>query len=353
MAGRTPDRKGAHVRISLEERVESRSPAGFDDVRLLHNPLPELGLGDIELGVRFLGKRLAAPLVITAMTGGFKQAGKINKEIAAAAEAEGIAFGLGSQRAMIEQPSLAGTYYVRDAAPKTLVLGNIGAAQLKEFPLEKIEWAVAKSEVDALAIHLNPLQEAVQREGDKDFGGCLKVIERACEKLSIPVIAKETGAGIPAEAALRLQEAGVKAVDVSGLGGTSWALVEGYRSPHITGFDDWGIPTVVCIAEAARALVIPVIGSGGVRSGLDAAKCIALGAALAGASLPFLKAWNKGGAEGVRSLAGLWKRQLRTAMLLTGSRDLEGLRKTRVLVSGKSAELLRARGIEPREYGMR
>ncbi|MEM4389213.1 MAG: type 2 isopentenyl-diphosphate Delta-isomerase [Candidatus Micrarchaeia archaeon] len=350
---RIADRKGAHIKIALKRKVESRSPPGFDDVRLLHNPLPELGFGDIELGMRFLEKKLAAPLIITAMTGGFRQAAKINKDIASAAEAEGIAFSLGSQRAMIEQPSLADTYYVRDVAPKALVLGNIGIAQLRKLPLEKIEWAVAKAEVDALAVHLNPLQEAIQREGDKDFAGCLRAIERVCEKLSVPVIAKETGAGIPAEVALRLQEAGVKAVDVAGLGGTSWALVESYRSPHITGFDDWGIPTVACLVEVARALVIPVIGSGGVRSGLDAAKCIALGATLAGASLPFLTAWSQGGTAGVRALIGMWKSQLRTAMLLTGSRTLDDLRRARVLISGLSAELLRARGIEPREYGMR
>jgi len=351
MASRTSNRKGAHVRIALEKNVESLSGAGFDDVRLLHNPLPELGLNDIDLNTRFLGKRLAAPLLITAMTGGFREAGRINREIAAAAEGEGVAFGLGSQRAMIEQPSLAGTYYVRDVAPRALLIGNIGAVQLKEFPLEKIEWAISKSEVDALAVHLNPLQEAVQRGGDKDFKGCLRAIERACERLSVPVIAKETGAGIPAEAALRLQEAGVKAIDVSGLGGTSWAIVEGYRSPAITGFDDWGIPTVACIAEVAREVVVPVIGSGGVRTGIDAAKSIALGAALAGASLPFLKAWRKGG--GVGSLISVWKKQLKTSMLLTGSKDIEGLRKARVLITGKSAELLRARGIEPEEYGMR
>jgi len=346
----TERRKGSHIDVCLRQKVEARDKAtGFEDVEFIHNALPEMDFRRIDTTTPFLGKKLKAPLMIEAITGGFERGGEINRALAAAAQDNGIALGLGSQRAMLEDIALSSTYKVRDVAPDAFIVGNIGVAQLRKYDAQKIAWALKAVDADALAVHLNPLQELVQPEGDRNFDGCLKLIEKLCEELPISIIAKETGAGISPEAAVRLEEAGVAAIDVSGAGGTSWCGVELLRSGKANDglFWDWGIPTAVSTALAAKAVKVPVISSGGVRSGVDVAKGIALGASLGGAALPFLKAWGKGGSKAVSKLAGTWVSELKMAMALTGSRNVHELRKAQVLISGKTADSLCAYGCFP------
>lgn len=279
------------------------------------------------------------------MTGGYPGAEKINLSLAAAAEKERLALGLGSQRAMIEKPELASTYKVRKAAPSIPLIGNIGACQLASYGVKKVREMLDSVEADALAIHLNPLQEVVQPEGDKKFSGILSQIGIFCRELGLPVIVKETGAGISGKSALELRRAGVKMVDVSGSGGTSWSKTEYLRSGEAPTFADWGNPTCGCIASCSY--VIETIGSGGVRDGLDAAKCIALGASFAGAALPFLRA-KEPAAE-----AAKWKRDLKIAMLLSGSRNVWQLKKARLVVTGRTAEAMERLGIDPGKYARR
>ncbi len=334
MMGHTKKRKTEHVDIVLKKNVQYRNGAGFEEVMLMHKAVPELDFDKVDTKTEFLGKKLEAPLIIEAMTGGYPEAGKINKDLAEIAEKEGIAFGLGSQRAMIEEPSLAKTYYVRDVAPSIPIIANIGAYQLKKYPFEKIERLVSSVEADALAVHLNPLQEIIQPEGDRDFSVILDAIRITCGKLSVPVIAKETGAGIGSDAAKKLKDAGVEYIDVAGAGGTSWSAIEYERGGGVPGFADWGIPTVSCII--ADRGILPLIASGGIRSGIDAAKAIALGAELAGAAQPFLRAYAKGklGKE-----IALWKEQLKVCMFLTGSKDISSLKKAKIFVPAEIREM--------------
>src|SRR3989338_4398320 len=270
--GQTESRKKDHVDIVLKKDVQYAKQTGFEEIDFLHCALPECDFNKIDLSCRFLGKRLNAPLLITGMTGGYKDAERINKGLAAAAEKYKLAFGVGSQRAMIENPDLKRTYYVRDVAPSVPILANLGGVQLRKYSMDKIASLISIMEADALAVHLNPLQEIIQPEGDRDFTGVLSAIRKACVELGVPVIVKETGAGISSEAALKLKEAGVAYIDVSGSGGTSWSKVEYMRKGAIPGFENWGVPTVEAIMECKG--ILPLIGSGGVRNGIDAAKCI-------------------------------------------------------------------------------
>jgi isopentenyl-diphosphate delta-isomerase len=259
------------------------------------------------------------------MTGGYQDAQKINRELAAAAQAHGLAFGVGSQRAMIEKPELARTYRVRDVAPDIPLLSNIGAFQLKKYKPGQIEGLVQSIEADILAIHLNPLQEAIQPEGDTDFSGILAAIERTCSALAVPVLVKETGAGISQDVALKLKAAGVKYLDVSGAGGTSWSKVEYYRKGEVPGFSDWGIPTVEAILQCRG--VLPLVASGGIRDGIDGAKAIALGADMCGAAYPFIKAQMEGKLDRYIST---FTRQMRLCAFLTGSGSIESLKKAKL-----------------------
>ncbi len=327
-------RKAQHVKIALEREVEARGvSSGFESVRFAHRALPEIDFDAIDTSATFLGKKLQAPFMITATTGGFEGAEKINREIAAACEQEGVAFGLGSQRAMIENPKLESSFRVRSVAPSILLCGNLGAAQLSHYPCKSVSHALKEVGADALCVHLNALQEAVQPEGDKNWEGCLSAIERACGELGFPIIAKETGAGISGETARELANAGVKAIDVSGVGGTTWSGVESYRgAPKIGGtFWDWGLSTLESLRECREATKLPLIASGGIRSGLDAAKSIRMGATIAGAALPFLKAHAKGGKKGVADEIKRWKYELKTAMFLTRSKSLPELSKARLM----------------------
>ena len=339
-------RKREHVDSAMQGEVEYSFRPGFDDLRLLHRPLPEMPLSAVDAGCSLFGKKMAAPIIIVGMTGGYADAKGINLRLAAACEEEGLAMGLGSQRAMIEKPELAHTYKVRKVAPAIPLIGNICAVQLAELGVGKVRDALDEVEADALAIHLNPLQEVIQPEGDHDFSGILAQISIFCKELGLPVIVKETGAGINREDALQLVKAGVRMIDVSGSGGTSWSKVEYERSGKEPVFSDFGNTTVECVASCAGCGA-QLIASGGVRNGLDVAKSIALGASYAGAALPFLKA-NDPAAE-----ARGWKSDLKKAMLLCGAKDIAALSRARLVITGRTAQALSALGVDLGKYARR
>ncbi len=329
----TEKRKGEHVDIVMNQPVETRVSNGFDNIRFEHFALPELDYDAIRLETTFLNHALQAPLMVTGMTGGYSDAQKINTEIADACAAEGIVFAVGSQRAMLEHPHLAGTYAVKKRKTNLFLCGNIGGYQLKRYSPKQIQKGLVEPiQADALCIHLNPLQEAVQPEGDKNWSGVLDKIADLCDSISVPIIAKEVGAGINATVAKELQIAGCAAIDVSGVGGTSWSAVEHYRHGHSGDvFWDFGIPTADALAQCAKAVKVPLIASGGIRNGLEVAKAIRLGASLGGAASPFIKAQQSSSTPGVRKLIQKFKHEIRTAMLLTRSKDLAALRKAKLL----------------------
>ncbi len=335
---RTEERKLDHIRIVLDEDVNAKGVvSGFSQLRFRHRALPELNLHDIDTSVTLFGKNLRVPLLISSMTGGAERAEQINLDLAAAAESLGVAMGVGSQRAAITNGQLARTYQVRRVAPQALLLANLGAVQLNYgYGVDECRRAVDMIEADALILHLNALQEAVQPEGNTNFKGLLQRIERVCRDVGVPVVAKEVGNGIGAEDARRLVDAGVSAIDVAGAGGTSWSEVERFRQRDARGqrvaaiFAGWGIPTTQAITEVRSALPdIPLIGSGGIRSGLDAAKAIALGADIAGSAAPHLFAAVQGtGAESVMEGLQSFIDELRITMFLAGAGDLAALRTT-------------------------
>lgn len=325
---KTRHRKDDHLRICLTKAVEAGCP-GFHRFLLEHRGLPEQSLADIDCSTSFLGKRLAIPLVIEAITGGTSQGKQINRDLAAAAAEYGIAMGVGSQRAAIEDEKVAETFRVRDVAPDTFLIANLGAVQLNYgYGIEECQRAVDMIGADALALHINPVQEAVQPEGDTNFTCLTKAINHVAKKLKVPVIAKGVGAGISYETAKRLK---VAAFDVGGVGGTSWPLVESFRADERGKrlgelYAGWGIPTADNIVELAP-LKKPLIASGGVRSGLDGAKALGLGAAVCGMALPFLLAWKKGGRKGVTTFLDAFLAELKVAMFLSGAvsvKELEG-----------------------------
>ncbi|MEW6748315.1 MAG: type 2 isopentenyl-diphosphate Delta-isomerase [Candidatus Micrarchaeota archaeon] len=324
----TESRKKEHVDLVVSKAAQYERSSGLEKVNFVHNALPELSLESVDLSCKFLGKEMRYPLLITGMTGGYADAESINKSLAAAAQKHGLAFGVGSQRAMIENPDLAKTYAVRDVAPDIPLLANIGAFQLKNYDFEQIESLVSNIDADALAVHLNSLQEVIQAEGDTDFSGVLDAIRRTCDKLSVPVVVKETGAGISQEVALKLKEAGAACIDVAGAGGTSWSQVEYLRSQGVPGFENWGIPTLDCIIQCRG--VLPIIASGGIRDGIEAAKCIALGADIAGAAFPFIKALKEDALEDYIVLIG---KQMKICAYLTGSSTIAELKKAKLLIS--------------------
>jgi isopentenyl-diphosphate delta-isomerase len=332
----TVGRKADHIRINLEQDVQfPHLTNGFEHYAFMHQAVPELDLAQIDTRTRFLSKDLQAPILISSMTGGTEEAYTINRNLAQAAQELGIAMGLGSQRAAIEHPDLVGTFYVRDVAPDILLFANIGAVQLNYgYGVEHCRRAVEMAEADALILHLNVLQEAVQPEGDTNFGGLLAKIEKICRVLEIPVIAKEVGWGLSEMAARQLVSAGVRILDVAGSGGTSWCQVEYYRARtefHASvaaSFGDWGIPTAFSLIYTHRAAPdVPVIASGGIRNGIEVAKAIALGADLVGLAGPFLKTAVES-AEAVVEFFRLLERQLRVSMLCAGAGDIPALKKT-------------------------
>ena len=341
-ASATESRKLDHILINLEQDVQfPRLTTGLERFRFMHQALPELNLNDIDIAVTIFGKRLRSPLLISSMTGGTDMARTINRNLARAAQQHGIAMGLGSQRAAIEDEALIDSYAIRDVAPDILLFANVGAVQLNYgYSLDQCRRAVDMVGADALILHFNVLQEAVQAEGDIDFAGLLSKVEAVCAGLDVPVIAKEVGWGFSAQAVRALAEAGVAAIDVAGAGGTSWSEVEYHRAPSAfharvaRSFSDWGIPTADAIQYARSAAPgLPVFASGGLRDGIDIAKSIALGADLAGLASPFLQAASQS-AEAVDELIRELNAQLRIAMLCTGSADLASLGRAQLEQAG-------------------
>ncbi|MCB8967456.1 MAG: type 2 isopentenyl-diphosphate Delta-isomerase [Ardenticatenaceae bacterium] len=336
----TPDteqRKADHIRINLEEDVAFRKlTTGLENYFFLHQALPELDLAQIDTRTTIFGKELQRPLLISSMTGGTARARTINLILAEAAQSAGMAMGLGSMRAAIEDPALADTYQVRQVAPDIPLFANLGAVQLNYgYGLDECRRAVDMIEADALILHFNALQEAVQPEGDGNFAGLYAKIEAICRDLSVPVIAKEVGWGFAEATARRLADVGIAAIDVAGAGGTSWSQVEMYRAPtprlaRVAGaFVDWGIPTAVSIQQCRRATAtLPIFASGGIKNGIDVAKCIALGANIAGLAGDFLRAADKSGVAGVIELAETITDELRVAMFCSGAANLHALSQT-------------------------
>ncbi len=343
----TTSRKLDHLRICSKHDIEA-GKSGFPDIRIVHAALPECNMDGINLSCSFLGHSLATPLFIAAMTGGHPGTTEVNRRLARAAERYGCAIGVGSQRAALEQPDLAESFaVVREEAPTAFIAANIGAVQLREHGTEWAEEAISMIDADAIAIHLNFLQEAIQPEGDRDATGCLGAIEELCSDASVPVIIKETGSGISRETARLLWNAGVKAIDIGGHGGTSWAKIEGIREeemnePRLTrlgdDFIDWGIPTVVSLIEV-RETGGPVIATGGVRNGVDIAKALALGADMAGMALPLLAP----AMESDTALAGAIDhihRQLKAAMFLSGAPTIRDMRRVRTYITGETRTMI-------------
>jgi len=342
----------------LEHDVSSSLSAGWEDVRLSHKSLPEINLEEIDLSVDFLGRRLNYPIVLSALTGGHPVSETVNEVLGRVAQEFNIILELGSQRSLLEDPRSLSTYAIaRERAPGAFIVANIGASQLldqKSSPalsLKQIEECISAVRADALAVHLNFLQEAVMLEGEPRGKGCLEAIAQLASSVSVPVIVKETGSGISGSQAGILKNAGVAALDLGGAGGTSMALVESHRSAlHYShqyealgkAFDAWGLPTVISLVQC-RASGLPVIASGGVRNGVDMAKALVLGADLAGAAMPVLKASVKGFDETV-DLVKVFISQLAAATFLTGARNLRELREREFVIVGSTREWLEQSG---------
>jgi len=358
------ERKVDHIKICLEENVQARrTTTGFEDVFLVHKALPEIERDKIRLSTTVFNHEFSAPLLVGAMTGGTAKALKINAAIAEAVEELGLGMGVGSQRIAIEDPKLESSFAIaREKAPKAFLVANIGGPQLVgRYCVKEARKAVEMLEANALAIHLNPLQEAVQPEGETNYSGIFDKIGEIAQTLEVPVIVKETGSGIAAEEAKMLEKAGVAGIDVAGVGGTSWAAVEYHRAKRLQDefrqrlgetFWDWGIPTAVSLVEVVQSTRLPVIASGGIRYGTDVAKSLALGASLASMASPILHSATKGSEE-VKKTLQLLIEELRNAMFLVGAESIQKLQKVPVVLTGKMAEWLRMRGFQPEIYARR
>jgi isopentenyl-diphosphate delta-isomerase len=346
----TSGRKLDHLRICAKQKIEA-GWTGFEDVRLVHSALPECCMDRIDQSTRFLGHRFSSPLFIAAMTGGHPETKVVNRRLARAAERYGLGMGVGSQRAALEHPELEDTFsVVREEAPHAFLVANLGAVQLREHGIEWAEQAVAMIDANAIAIHLNFLQEAIQPEGDREATGCLAAIQELAAEFSHPVIVKETGSGISAETARRCWGAGCRAIDIGGWGGTNWAAIESVRAGDTrkaehrgliglgTRFRDWGIPTAVSLCEVARTGG-PVIATGGVRSGLDMAKAIALGADLCGVALPLLAPALESD-DALLSTLDAFHQEFTVAMFLTGSPAIGALKKARSYITGRTRGMI-------------
>jgi len=329
-------RKADHLRISLEEDVQFEElTTGFERYRFIHQALPEMELKEVNLSLSLFGKRLEAPLIISSMTGGIEPAERINRNLARAAQKVGVAMGVGSLRPAVDDPSLVRTYQVREVAPDILLFANLGAVQLNYgYGVEECRRAVEMIEADALILHLNPLQECLQEGGNTDFSGLLAQIEKVCHHLAVPVMVKEVGWGISKEVARRLVQAGVAGIDVAGAGGTSWSEVERYRTSNeamknvAATFAQWGIPTADSIRMARKgAPEVALIASGGIRTGVDVAKGIALGADAAALATPLLKAGNASWEAVMEKLDEIIG-ELRITMFCIGARNTRELKET-------------------------
>jgi isopentenyl-diphosphate Delta-isomerase len=346
-------RKAEHISNAIEVGDTAGGSAGWEDVQLVHDALPDTDFGDVDLGIEFLGRRLPLPLLISGMTGGHNDALEVNRALARAAAATGAMIGVGSQRAALEDPAVAGSYaVVREEAPDAFVLANIGISQLLDQPdgpalgLADATRAIGMVRADALAVHLNYLEEVVQPEGQTRARGAAQALRVLCAELPVPIIAKETGAGLSREVALRLRDLGVRALDVGGRGGTSFAAIEARRAAAAgdvvrasTGqvFATWGIPTAASVALCAD--VLPTIAVGGVRNGLDAACALSLGAVAVGVGRPLLEQALLG-ADAVQDWIGAFAHQIRAAAFLAGVPTASGLRSARRFLRGATRQWL-------------
>ncbi|WP_394842124.1 type 2 isopentenyl-diphosphate Delta-isomerase [Pendulispora brunnea] len=357
MSNDIEQRKAEHLALCATGDVgfRNRTP-GFDQVRLVHNALPELDADRIDTSTVLFGKKLRAPILIAAMTGGAEVAGRVNRALASVAEARGYAFGLGSQRAMHVRSGIRHTYDVRDVAPSTVVMGNLGLVQARQMTTAQVRALIDDVGADALCIHTNPSQELVQPGGERDFRGGLAAIARLVSELGKPVLVKEVGSGISPEVAARLRSVGVAYLDVSGAGGTSWVGVETLRAGELgdekarslgEAFWDWGIPTAACVALSAPLGFEAILATGGVSTGLDVAKALALGATAAGIARPALRAFHTGGLDALNALFDRIEGELRAAMFLTGSGNVGALRRAPRIVSGELASWLQQIGGQP------
>jgi isopentenyl-diphosphate Delta-isomerase len=335
----TAKRKSSHVNLVLNENIDYIKSSGFEKYEFVHNALPEVDFGELNTELKFFSHKFSAPIIVSSMTGGYERAGRINSGIAELCRERNIGMGVGSQRQALENTDYLETFkVVRRIAKDIFVMGNIGAAQVADgFAAREVRRIIDMVEADALAIHLNALQEFIQPEGDRKFRGVLKGISHLVRAAKVPIIVKETGAGIGAAAARRLIEAGVSAIDVSGAGGTSWAAIETLRRDDRRigeKFWNWGIPTaeaLVHVNSLPSRKKIKLISSGGIRDGVDVAKSIALGADLCAGAQPFLKALDKGGIDGLIREFDNWVEELKGVMFLTGSRNLSQLRKVKIM----------------------
>ena len=351
-------RKSDHLRIVANEDVVHAQGTLLDDIKLFHQALPEIDAADVDTSVEFFGKVLKLPLMITSMTGGAEQAGRLNHNLAAVAQKMGIGFAVGSQRVMIHHPEVTSDFAVRSAIPDGVLLGNIGAVQLHEHSTKAIKELVNAIEADGICVHLNAAQELMQAEGHRDFADILKKIAELVEYSDGRVLVKETGTGLSPRALKQLDSIGVRYVDVSGAGGTSWTKVEAYRAENSNlkklgeAFADWGVPTAFSII-AARKLMNPnafIIGSGGVLNGIDAARCIVAGADIAGFARPALLAFLSGGSEAVIDMIKIISEELKAAMVLTGSKDILSLQTAPRVYGGELLNWLKAHNWPGGEY---
>lgn len=354
------DRKNRHLEVSLKEDVQATVGTGFEDVGLIHRSLPEMDLEEVDTETKIFGHRLSAPFIISAITGGTEKAAGINQNLAEAAELLGIGMGVGSQRIALEDPSREYSFkVVRDRAPTAFILGNLGCPQLAlGYGAEEARRCVEMIDADALALHMNPLQEVVQMRGETKYRGVLSKIEEIVGGIDVPIVAKETGAGISYEEAVQLERAGVQGVDVSGVGGTSWSATEQYIAKAYgeslqerlgKTFWNWGIPTAISVVEVSESTDLIVIASGGIRTGIDMAKAIALGADAVGMAQPLLRY----AVESAESLVDYVKRillEFRVTMFLVGARTISELKEVPVIICGRTGEWLRLRGFSPEDF---
>ena len=342
-------RKLSHFELCAHNEVEFRKKTTMlEDVELIHQPLTETALEEIDLSVNVLGKRLRYPLIITGMTGGAEEVGVFNREISALADRLGIGFGVGSQRVMLRYPEVASTFQIRDVAPDVLLLGNIGIAQAREMTTAAVVRLGQEIGADAMCVHLNTAMEVIQEQGDHDFRASLETIERLIAESPLPIVVKETGCGFARESGVKLASVGADWVDVSGAGGTSWVAVETLRNRALRhlgeAFWDWGVPTAASVCEL-RGLGLNLIASGGIRTGMQAAKALALGAKLVGVALPVLRAYATGGIEGVETFFHRFFDELRVAVMLTGCTKASELNRHHSVISGDLLNWISQRGL--------